>query len=110
MSSLLPKDVADSYHEIPESEQHETAAPTQSRISQVSKTISGFVIVIGIAVSWVGSTQFATSTYSKDFFAPSFNVWFSTVWIIVCYPVFIVGALIVNPKSRSRDGILNLHR
>ncbi|XP_072045363.1 solute carrier family 35 member F4-like [Amphiura filiformis] len=86
------------------------ATETRTRYHRISKTISGLLIVIGIAVSWVGSTQFATSTYSADFFAPSFNVWFSTLWISVCYPVFIIGALVFNRESRSREGVLNLHR
>ncbi|EDV19364.1 uncharacterized protein TRIADDRAFT_62181 [Trichoplax adhaerens] len=62
------------------------------------KMLAGLVIVIAIAVSWVGSTQFAQSTYSATFFAPYFTTWFSTCWIIVCYPtMLLVGKL----KGRS---------
>ncbi|XP_077990057.1 solute carrier family 35 member F4-like isoform X2 [Glandiceps talaboti] len=52
----------------------------------VRKTIIGLLIVIGIAISWVGSTQFTQSTYSEKFDAPFFVVWFSTIWMSVCYP------------------------
>lgn len=51
------------------------------------KTLYGVVIVIGIAVSWVCSTQFAKSTYTKTFDAPWFVVWFSTSWMSLCFPV-----------------------
>ncbi|PIK55748.1 putative thiamine transporter SLC35F3 isoform X2 [Apostichopus japonicus] len=61
------------------------------------KLFFGFLIVIGIAVSWVGATQFSQSTYSPTFFAPLFNVWFSTTWMIICYPVFQVGVWIIRP-------------
>ena len=50
------------------------------------KTLWGIAIVIGIAVSWVGSTQFAKSTYTDTFNAPWFTVWFSTSWISLCFP------------------------
>ena len=50
------------------------------------KTLWGIVIVVGIAISWVGSTQFAKSTYTDTFNAPWFTVWFSTSWISLCFP------------------------
>lgn len=43
------------------------------------KMLTGVAIVIGIAVSWVGATQFAQSTYSPDFNAPFFTTWFSSL-------------------------------
>lgn len=51
------------------------------------KTVYGIIIVIGIAISWVGSTQFAKKTYTKSFNAPWFVVWFSTSWMSLCFPV-----------------------
>ena len=52
--------------------------------------------MIGIAVSWVGSSQFTENTYTKSFNAPSFMMWFSTCWMMFSYlPV------IVTCKSRS---------
>jgi solute carrier family 35 protein F3/4 len=43
------------------------------------RTLYGIFIVVGIAISWVGSTQFAKSTYTSSFDAPWFVVWFSTI-------------------------------
>ena len=51
------------------------------------RTVCGIFIVLGIAISWVGSTQFAKSTYTSTFKAPWFVVWFSTTWMSVCFPV-----------------------
>ncbi|XP_006817782.1 solute carrier family 35 member F4-like [Saccoglossus kowalevskii] len=60
------------------------------------KWLIGLFIVIGIAVSWVGATQFTQSTYTDEFDGPFFNVWFSTTWMLVCYlgyfpPAFFLG-------------------
>ena len=54
----------------------------------------GVAIVIGIAFSWVGSTQFAQSSYSPDFNAPFFVSWFSTSWVLVVFPVYFLRALL----------------
>ena len=51
------------------------------------RTLYGIFIVVGIAISWVGSTQFAKSTYTSSFDAPWFVVWFSTIWMSLCFPV-----------------------
>ncbi|XP_070533203.1 solute carrier family 35 member F4-like [Ptychodera flava] len=56
------------------------------------KTILGLLIVLGIAVSWVGATQFTQSTYNEKFDAPFFVMWFSTIWMIVCYPGYFIPA------------------
>ena len=83
---------------------------TSNGSSEIVKWLFGLGIVIGIAVSWVAATQFAQSTFTNNFFAPAFNVWFSTVWIFVCYPVYIVGAVVIKSENRSWNGILALHR
>ena len=62
--------------------------------TQTCKMLIGVAIVIGIAVSWVGATQFAQSTYSPDFSAPFFTTWFSTVWMVVVFPVYFLPSLL----------------
>ncbi|CAH1792290.1 unnamed protein product [Owenia fusiformis] len=64
-----------------------------------TKLIYGTVINIAMAVSWVGSTQFSQSTYSNAFNAPFFNIWFSTVWMILCYPIFALILRFAKGKS-----------
>ena len=59
----------------------------------------GVAIVIGIAFSWVGSTQFAQSSYSPDFNAPFFVSWFSTSWVLVVFPVYFLRALLIRGKK-----------
>ncbi|XP_033629308.1 solute carrier family 35 member F4-like [Asterias rubens] len=83
---------------------------TTSTSENVRKTIFGLVIVVGIAFSWVGATQFSQSTYTSDFSSASVNVWFSTSWMLVCYPVYVIGCLVVLPRSRSGAGLKTLHR
>ena len=58
----------------------------------------GVAIVIGIALSWVGSTQFAQSTYSPEFNAPFFVTWFSTSWMLVVFPVYFFPGLLKGKK------------
>lgn len=80
----------------------------------------GVAIVIGIAFSWVGSTQFAQSSYSPDFNAPFFVSWFSTSWVLVVFPVYFLRALlrgkkitqfyrfVKSKKKKKRDETLRL--
>lgn len=62
------------------------------------KMLIGVAIVIGIAFSWVGSTQFAQSSYSPDFNAPFFVSWFTTSWVLVVFPVYFLRALLRGKK------------
>lgn len=62
------------------------------------KMLIGVAIVIGIALSWVGSTQFAQSTYSPDFNAPFLVTWFSTSWMLVVFPVHFLPGLLRGKK------------
>lgn len=58
------------------------------------KTLIGIAIVIGIAISWVGSTQLAQSTYSADFNAPFSIIWFSTAWMLVVFPLYFLPSFL----------------
>ncbi|XP_038051858.1 solute carrier family 35 member F4-like [Patiria miniata] len=67
----------------------------------VRKVIYGLILVIGIAVSWVSTTQFSKSTYSATFNAPFFMIWFTTMWTIVCYPVYVIGSFLLFKEKRK---------
>ncbi|XP_077990729.1 solute carrier family 35 member F4-like [Glandiceps talaboti] len=58
----------------------------------ILRTIFGLLIIIGIAVSWTGATQFRQSTYTDNFNAPFFVIWFNTIWMSVCYPIYFIPA------------------
>ena len=58
-----------------------------SGLFTIKKMILGLVIVVIIALSWVGSTQMAQSTYNGQFKAPFFIVWFGTAWMILVFPL-----------------------
>ena len=62
------------------------------------QVISGLLIVVGVATSWAGATQFSKSALSETatFYAPYFLVWFSTNFMILCYPVHVVCLLLVR--------------
>lgn len=60
-----------------------------SSLTTGPKLVFGLFIVIIIATSWVLSTQLAKSTYTGNFKAPFFLVWFGTSWMILLYPVTI---------------------
>jgi len=53
------------------------------------KFFIGVTIVLLIAVTWVGSTQAGKETYTSNFNAPYFTIWFSTSWMIFTYPICI---------------------
>lgn len=65
---------------------------TQENQSEVrKKTIIGVVIVVLLAVSWVGAQQFSqTAVNMEDFNAPYFATWFSTCWMTLCYPIYCI--------------------
>lgn len=65
------------------------------------KVLLGLTIGLSVAVSWVAATQFVTSTYSPTFDAPYFTIWFSTGWMMVCYPIYIVGSLVLFKECRE---------
>lgn len=102
LMSLMVFLIPESKNKMAESEREHILPADEDRrhsnsVMDSRKLFFGFLIVIGIAISWVGSTQFSQSTYSATFFAPLFNVWFSTTWMIICYPVFQVGVWIIRP-------------
>ncbi|XP_033108322.1 solute carrier family 35 member F4-like isoform X3 [Anneissia japonica] len=72
-----------------------------SERSSIKKTVLGFIIVLGIGLSWVGSTQFTKSTYSDTFDAPFFTIWFSTTWMLVCYPGYLLGVVLFSKEKRQ---------
>ena len=79
----------------------ESAHPRWSgaTISSRRKLVLGLPIVLGIAVSWVGSTQTAKSTYSAHFNAPFCTVWFTTLWMIVCFPLYLAARLLIAKET-----------
>lgn len=67
------------------------------------KTIIGLVIVVLLAISWVGAQQFAqTAVQWSNFKAPFFTTWFSTCWMSLCFPGY---ALFVVISERDRKKI-----
>lgn len=65
------------------------------------KMLIGVLIVIGIAISWVGSTQLAQSAFSADFNAPFLITWFSTSWMSAVFPLYILPSLLRGIRIRS---------
>ena len=74
----------------------------------VRKLVIGLIIVIGIAVSWVSLTQFIKETYSPTFNGPFFTIWFTTTWMMLCYPVHIAGTMVIFGDKR-KGGVKKLY-
>ncbi|OQV13276.1 putative thiamine transporter SLC35F3 [Hypsibius exemplaris] len=89
--------------------------PAGARNDKIIKILVGVVLVLAIAVSLVGAAQFAKSTYpscnsstvnpessssssssqsSKCFRAPFFVTWFNAIWLMVCYPAYLLVMLL----------------
>lgn len=66
------------------------------------KLLIGVTIGLSVAISWVAATQFMKAMYSADNFdAPYFIIWFSTSWMVVCYPIYIIGSLVIFKDQRN---------
>ena len=71
------------------------------RLETGKKLIFGVLIVIGISVSWVGSSQFTENTYTKSFHAPAFMMWFSTSWMMLSYLPVIISSFIMKGSIKK---------
>ena len=62
-------------------------------------THKGLILVVLLAFAWVGAQQFAkTAVTIQNFNAPYFTVWFSTLWMSLCYPGYCVFAYFTNTR------------
>nr|CAB3266245.1 solute carrier family 35 member F3-like [Phallusia mammillata] len=84
----------------------ETPVVAESPTNTTRKTLIGLVIVILLALSWVGSQQLAQSANTtSDFNAPFFTTWFSTCWMVLCYPVYCLFLRISTNRSGFVESI-----
>ncbi|XP_076814241.1 solute carrier family 35 member F3-like isoform X2 [Clavelina lepadiformis] len=84
-----PKNKLDEKFEAEMSDESESRRCCGVCSESTQKTFLGLLIVIFLAVSWVGAQQFAQSAqFSGNFSAPYFTTWFSTCWMVLCFPVF----------------------
>uniref|UniRef100_A0A914YGM0 EamA domain-containing protein n=1 Tax=Panagrolaimus superbus TaxID=310955 RepID=A0A914YGM0_9BILA len=70
--------------------------------SLIKTSFIAFFVVIGVAFSWACATQFSKSALDLDpkkFYAPYSLVWFSTCFMIVCYPVYLIYATTCGRQS-----------
>lgn len=68
------------------------------------RIISGLILVVLVAVSRTGATQFGRSVfYLKDFGAPYFTAWFSVCFQITMYPIFMIPLLCQKTPFRIRN-------
>ena len=78
------------------------------------KVAAGLVIVVAIALSWVGSTQTAKSTYDTSFTSPYFMVWSTTAWMSLTFPLltpsYFIREWLQNRACSPRATLLKLWR
>jgi len=70
---------------------HNTSCFSLSK--ETKKGLIGLVISLLLAISWVGSAQFsqiANTGNQQKFNSPYFTTWFSTLWMIFCYPGYLL--------------------
>lgn len=68
-----------------------------------ARIVFGLIIVILIAISWVGATQFANKTYSASFSAPFFTTWYTTSFMIVVFPIFSIPQMFKKRPWRFKS-------
>ncbi|XP_064597493.1 solute carrier family 35 member F4-like [Liolophura sinensis] len=74
------------------------------------KILPGFFLSITIAVTWVASTELIVDIYRPGFLSPFFITYFSSAWIILFYPLYMIIASIylrgtVTGKDLFRDSL-----
>nr|XP_033809411.1 solute carrier family 35 member F4 isoform X2 [Geotrypetes seraphini] len=72
----------------------------QSCTSTFLKIVWGFLIILSVSSSWVGTTQIVKITY-KNFHCPFFMTWFSTNWNILFFPIYYSGYLATAQEKQS---------
>jgi len=75
-------------------------------MADISKTLAAVFVVCGVAFSWALSSQFAKSALNiniEKFYAPYSLVWFNTIFMIVCYPIFLLYDLIGNGRTMKES-------
>lgn len=89
-------------------------ARRRSRASHLytkKKLLLGLLIVVLIALSWVGSTQAAkTSFNTRKFQSPFFVMWFGTGWMMVVFPLSCVLYFLLNIDKWNWNGVKELWR
>ncbi|XP_068110289.1 solute carrier family 35 member F4 isoform X1 [Hyperolius riggenbachi] len=80
-------------------ENHEKSR-CQSCTSMFLKIVWGFLIILSVSSSWVGTTQIVKITY-KNFYCPFFMTWFSTNWNIMFFPIYYSGHLAAAQEKQS---------
>ncbi|XP_067847659.1 solute carrier family 35 member F4 isoform X2 [Heptranchias perlo] len=72
----------------------------QTCTSALLKIFWGFLIILSVSSSWVGTTQIVKVTY-KNFHCPFFMTWFSTNWNIMFFPVYYSGHLATAQEKQT---------
>ncbi|XP_077868653.1 solute carrier family 35 member F3-like [Saccoglossus kowalevskii] len=65
--------------------------------------IIDILVVIGIGSSWVCTTQLASCIYSPSYNGTFVYIWFSTSWLIACYPIY----SLFNMSCEKKDARIN---
>ena len=81
-----------------------------SSLSTKRKFFLGLVIVCLIAISWVGSTQTAKSSFNTGFKAPFFAMYFSTAWMMLVFPLTMPLFFLSGRGSWDLSGLKQLWR
>lgn len=82
-----------------------------SHLYTTKKLLLGLLIIVAIALSWVGSTQTAKSGFnSPHFHSPFFVMWFSTGWMMVLFPLSCGLYFLLNRDKWNWSGVKELWR
>lgn len=85
----LERDTGEPSNDVTINKVYDDVINEKSLHANKKKFFIGVTIVLLIAVTWVGSTQSGKETYTSNFNAPYFTIWFSTSWMMFTYPICI---------------------
>uniref|UniRef100_A0A914C3Y2 EamA domain-containing protein n=1 Tax=Acrobeloides nanus TaxID=290746 RepID=A0A914C3Y2_9BILA len=78
-----------------------SSGPKNAKVmaTNFKKNIISVVVIVSVAISWACATQFSKSVLTLDpshFYAPYSMIYFSTCFMVICYPVFLFYAFIAR--------------
>uniref|UniRef100_A0AC35TN02 EamA domain-containing protein n=1 Tax=Rhabditophanes sp. KR3021 TaxID=114890 RepID=A0AC35TN02_9BILA len=88
----------------------ETPLKFQNKSALIRKMILSFVIILSVAFAWTGAIQFSKTALvidTKHFYAPFCMSWFSTNFMLLCYPVYML--YIIISKGLNNETVSKYH-
>ena len=113
LNSETDDDPDDSIEGYSPSEQIQNVTVLKNQPSSLAtkrKFFLGLVIVCVVALSWVGGTQTAKSSFNTGFNSPFFVMYFGTAWMMLVFPLTVPLFFLSRKGNWNLNGLNELWR